>query len=123
MSSILIAEGNESVASLFATVFTYQNWKVTVFSDGKRASEALNGDDHFDVVLVSYEIRGSNGVELIKLVRSLEHRKHTPVVLITASGGLEDEVLGAGANEVLYKPIDIQALVAAISKYVERARD
>jgi len=118
MKSIFIAEGNQSVARLFATVFARHNWKVTLSGYGKRADEALRGSEHYDVVLVSYEGHGMNGVELTRLVRALEHRKHTPVVMVTGSAGIEVEALSAGANEVLHKPIDIYSLIAAVSKYI-----
>ena len=123
MKSIFIAEGARSVARLFATVFAHHNWKVTSFSDGKRADEALRGSEHYDVVLVSYEVPGINGVELTKLVRALEHRKHTPVVMVTGTTGIEAEAFRAGASEVLHKPIDIHSLVAAVSKYISETRN
>ncbi|HXI93433.1 MAG TPA: response regulator [Blastocatellia bacterium] len=118
MKSIFIAEGTRSVARLFAAVFAHHNWKVTSVSDGIGADEALRGSEHYDVVLVSYEVPGMNGVELIKLVRALEHRKHTPVVMVTGTTGIEVEAFRAGASAVLYKPIDIYSLVAAVSKYI-----
>jgi DNA-binding response OmpR family regulator len=122
MNSIFIAEGTRSVARLFATVFARHNWKVTSSSDGKGADEALRGSEHYDVVLVSYEVPGMNGVELTKLVRALEHRKHTPVVMVTGTTGIEAEAFRAGASEVLHKPIDIYSLVAAVSKYISETR-
>jgi DNA-binding response OmpR family regulator len=118
MKSIFIAEGTRSVERLFAAVFAHHNWKVTSFSDGIGADEALRGSEPYDVGLVSYEVPGMNGVELIKLVRALEHRKHTPVVMVTGTTGIEAEALRAGASAVLHKPIDIDSLVAAVSKYI-----
>jgi CheY-like chemotaxis protein len=106
MKSIFIAEGTRSVARLFAAVFTHHNWKVTSSNDGKSAEEALRGSEHYDVVLVSYEVPGTNGVKLTKLVRALEHRKHTPVVMVTGTTGIEAEAFRAGASAVLHKPVD-----------------
>lgn len=122
MKSILIAECNDSVARLFATVFAHHNWKVTLSGYGRPADEALRGSEHYDVVLVSYEGHGMSGVELTRLVRALEHRKHTPVVMVTGSTAIEVEAFSAGANEVLHKPIDIYDLIAAVSKYISEAR-
>ena len=118
MKSIFIAEGNQSVERLFATVFARHNWVVTSTGDCNRAVEALRGAEHYDVVLVSYEMQGMNGVELTKLVRAFAHRTHTPVVMVTGSGGIEVEALNAGVSEILYKPIDIYSLIAAASKYI-----
>jgi DNA-binding response OmpR family regulator len=118
MTSILIAEGDQTVAKLFAAVFARQNWTVALAAHGTHAIEALLGSDRYDVVLVSYDVKGSSGVELTKLVRSLGHRKHTPVVMVTGRGEIDSEAFGAGASEVLHKPIDIHTLVAAVRKYV-----
>jgi CheY-like chemotaxis protein len=122
MKSILIAEGDEAVARLFGTVFRRDNWNVCSLSDAAEAADLLRGDEQFDVILVSYRIRGMDGVELTKLVRSLEHRRGTPVVMLTGKPGIEPEALRAGADEVLSKPIDICQLVDTISRYVSRAR-
>ena len=58
LKSILIADGNESVAELFAYVFASHDWNVTRYSDGRRASEELCGSTHYDAVLVSYRFDG-----------------------------------------------------------------
>jgi DNA-binding response OmpR family regulator len=65
-----------------------------------------------------------DGVELIKLIRALDHRKDVPIVMVTGSLGLDivTTALTAGADEVLYKPIDLAVLVATVSKCVERGK-
>ena len=75
MKSILIADGNECVAEMFAYVFARHDWNATRYSDGKRAGEELRGRAHYDAVLVSYRFDGIDGVELIRLIRALDHRK------------------------------------------------
>ena len=54
LKPILIADGNESVAELFADVFASHGWNVTRCSDVKRTGEELCGGTHYDAVLVSY---------------------------------------------------------------------
>ena len=124
MKSILIADGNESVAALFAYVFASHDWTVTRCSDVKLAGEELCGRTHYDAVLVSYRFDGMDGVELITLIRALEHRKDVPIVMVTGTLGLDvvTTALTAGADEVLYKPIDLAVLVATVSKCVERGK-
>jgi DNA-binding response OmpR family regulator len=124
MKSILIADGNESVAEMFAYVFARHDWTVTKYTDGQRAGEELCGRAHYDAVLVGYRFDGINGVELIKLIRALDHRKDVPIVMVTGSVELDivAAALSAGADDVLYKPIDVAILVATVSKCVERGR-
>ena len=122
MKSILIAEGDDHVARLFATVFSQNDWVVRSLDDATKAAEVLRGDDPFDVVVVSYKIRGMSGVELTKLIRSLDHRRNTPVVMVTGRPGVEAQALDAGADEVLSKPVDIYTLLDAVTGYASRAR-
>jgi DNA-binding response OmpR family regulator len=124
MKSILIADGNDSVAEMFAYVFARHGWTVTKYTDGQRAGEELCGRAHYDAVLVGYRFDGINGVELIKLIRALDHRKDVPIVMVTGSVELDivAAALSAGADDVLYKPIDVAILVATVSKCVERGR-
>ena len=124
MKSILIADGNESVAELFAYVFASHGWNVTRYSDGKRAGDELSGSDHYDAALVSYRFDGIDGVELIRLIRALDHRKDMPIVMVTGTVDLDvvAAALAAGADDVVYKPIDVAVLVATVSKCLERGR-
>jgi DNA-binding response OmpR family regulator len=123
MKSILIADGNERVAEVFACLFACHDWNVTRCSDGQRAADALGGSAPFDAVLVSNRLHGMSGVELITRVRALDHRKDVPIVMVT--GTVEVAVgaaaLAAGADDVLYKPVDVVILVDTVSKCVERA--
>ena len=122
MKSVLIVEGNNGVAEMFGALFSSQEWHVTRYSDGLRASETLGGQGHYDAVLVGYRLEGIDGVELITRIRALDHRKDVPIVMVT---GTIDVVvvaaaLAAGADDVLYKPADVDILVATVTKYVER---
>ena len=124
MKSILIADGNKSVAEMFAYVFARHDWKATRYSDGKRAVEELCGSAPYDAALVSYRFDGMDGVELIKLIRALDHRKDMPIVMVTGTVELDvvAAALAAGADDVLYKPIDVAVLVATVNKCLERGR-
>ena len=45
MKTILIAEGDDRVAELFADLFTRDGWTVATCHDGQRAADALAGSD------------------------------------------------------------------------------
>jgi DNA-binding response OmpR family regulator len=124
MKSILIADGSECVAEMFAYVFARHDWNVTRYSDGKRAGEELSGRAHYDAVLVSYRFDGIDGVELIRQIRALDHRKDMPIVMVTGTVDLDvvAAALAAGADDVLYKPTDVAVLVATVNKCLERGR-
>ena len=65
-----------------------------------------------------------SGVELITRTRALGRRKETPIVMVTGTGDVAvvAAALAAGADDVLYKPTDVDILVATVTKCVERRR-
>jgi DNA-binding response OmpR family regulator len=124
MKSILIADGDERVAHMFARVFASHGWNVTRHSDGQLAGEDLDGRAHYDAVVVGYRFAGMDGVDLITRIRALDHRHDVPIVMVT--GTVECAVvaaaLAAGADDVLYKPTDVEMVVAMVTKCLERRR-
>jgi DNA-binding response OmpR family regulator len=114
---MLVIEGDLTVARLLVEVFTQQGWDVHVPRDGPGVASALLGDSYFNIITVSYRFPATNGVEIIRLIRELEHRKATPVLMMTGGPDMTGEALAAGANEVLYKPIEPGGLVAAIIRH------
>ena len=124
LKSILLADGHASVAEMFAYVFARHDWTATRYSDGERAGEELRGNTHYDAALVSYRFDGIDGVELIGLIRALDHRKDMPIVMVTGTVDLDvvAAALAAGAADVLYQPTVVAVLVAAVNECLERRR-
>jgi CheY-like chemotaxis protein len=61
---------------------------------------------------------GDLSMNLVRFIRSLEHRKTTAVIMVTGCGEVKEEALAAGADEVLVKPINPHAMVWAVDKHV-----
>jgi DNA-binding response OmpR family regulator len=124
MKEILIAEGDDRVAELFAYLFARDGWTVTTCLDGQRATDALGGRAPYEAVLVSNRLHDMGGVELITRIRALKHRHDVPIVMVTGTVecAVLADALAAGADDVLYKPVDVVILVDTVNKCVERAR-
>jgi DNA-binding response OmpR family regulator len=122
VNSILIVESNDGVAEMYAYLFAGSGWRVTWYRDGLSAHEALAARRHYDAVVVGYRLAGLNGVELITRIRALDHRREVPILMVTGTVDVAvvAAALAAGADDVLYKPTDVDILVATVTKYVER---
>jgi len=118
MKSMLVIDGSESIARLFAEIFEKRGWDVATCGDLDSAMERLAGNKPYDVILLSYRVPGTTGVQLVRLIRSFEHRRMTAVVVVTGSHEVTDEALAAGADEVLLRPINPNALIWVVDKLV-----
>jgi CheY-like chemotaxis protein len=119
MKSMLIIDGSPSIARLFAEIFKRRGWSVSTCGDRDCAIERLAGSEPYDVVVLSYRVPGTDGVKLIRFIRALEHRRTTAVVMVTGSREVKvkEDAFAAGADEILFKPVNPNALAWAIDKH------
>lgn len=73
----------------------------------------------YDVILVDLRMPGMDGHEAIRRIRAREDAKRNlPIIVITADTAvdLRERCLEAGADEVLFKPVAMDALFDAIGR-------
>jgi DNA-binding response OmpR family regulator len=88
------------------------------------ASSALEGWDlikekSYDLIFVDLNIPGMSGFELLEKTRKNDKTKMVPVVIISAmpEDNLVDEVIKAGAQLFLEKPIALVKLLSVIERF------
>ena len=90
-----------------------------VMAEAERADIGLARIDaeDFDVILVDLRMPGMDGFEAIRHIRSRDDAKRDlPIIVVTADTAvdLRARCLAAGADEVLFKPVAMDALFETI---------
>lgn len=82
------------------------------------ALEMLKTRPEFSVVLMDMMMPGIDGYEAVRMIRSTQEIKHTPIIAVTAQAMPEDrqKCMEAGADDYVSKPIDVDLLIMAIEK-------
>lgn len=110
------------MAGLVKEIAQHEGWELEHCTDGSAALKELSSDADYDLLVVDYELPGVNGLELIRQVRSMFHRRYLLIVMM--SGRLEEPTAReAGADAFLRKPQDIASLVETINRLVEPEQD
>ena len=110
---ILLVEDDEENADYVANGLREEGHVVAQAATGAEALIHAMGNG-FDLLIVDRMIPGLDGLNLVKSLRAAGH--HTPVLFLTALGGVEDRVSGlnAGGDDYLVKPFAFSELVARV---------
>ncbi len=81
---------------------------------------------HADLIFLSNLIQGTDGMELLKRIHTLEHLSETPVIVLSSKDYDQDRLRARemGAQEYLVKPVPAATIREVITKYTgAQARD
>ena len=117
---ILIVEDDNAVANLIAATLETQDYAYKRAENGAGAvMEALSCKP--DVVLLDLGLPDTDGVEIIKKIRSWSNM---PIIVVSARNEDFDKVsaLDAGADDYLTKPFSVDELLARLRVALRRVR-
>jgi two-component system, OmpR family, response regulator len=118
---ILLIEDDQETADYIAHGLYEEGHLLTQVASGAEGLVCVLGNG-FDLLIVDRMIPGLDGLNLVKTLRAAGH--HTPVLFLTALGGIEERVSGlnAGGDDYLIKPFAFSELVARVAALGRRPR-
>ncbi len=112
-SKILIVDDNEEFRAVIKAILERKGFVVTEASDGQEAIEKF-ALASFQMAIVDLDMPRMNGIELTKRVK--KDYPGVPVMMITAYAQFYSpgDILAAGVDAFLQKPVDFARLTQAI---------
>lgn len=119
---ILLVEDEKPLSAAICKVLRRENYLVDPVYTGTDGLEyILSGV--YDGVILDVMLPGMDGFTLLQTLR--EKKLSTPVLMLTARGGLEDRLTGlrSGADYYLPKPFDFRELLACLNAITRRGAE
>lgn len=119
---ILVVDDDPSARTLLVSVLRREGYAVESARNGEDALRAL-GVRSFELILTDLVMESYDGLRLLEQIR--KRGLKTPVILITAVHEAETAVaaMRAGALDVLLKPFQEKALLAAVGRGVAQGSE
>jgi len=110
---VLVVEDQPKTASFIRKGLTAEGFAVDVAEDAETALPLVAGTA-FDAIVLDIMLPGRDGLNMLRMLR--ERRVMTPVLLLSARGGVSDRVdgLNLGADDYLPKPFVLAELIARV---------
>lgn len=118
---ILVVEDEHRIAASIKKGLELKAYVVDVAHDGNQGYDLASGEQ-YDVIILDRMLPGKDGLEICSQLRTA--KIHTPVLMLTAKGAVNDKVEGldAGADDYLAKPFAFVELLARIQALARRPK-
>jgi two-component system response regulator MprA len=117
---ILVVDDEPAVQSALTRALTLEHYDVEQACDGREALERLSSAP-YEAVILDVAMPRVDGLEVCRRLRA--GGDHTPVLMLTARGEVDDRVTGldVGADDYLAKPFALRELLARVRALLRRA--
>lgn len=116
---ILIIEDDPTLSRNIREAFEAEGYVAENVYDGLLAERMLQKNE-YDCIILDVNLPGKTGFDLLHSFRT--QNDHTPVIMLTAFGELEDKVRGfdSGADDYLTKPFYMRELLLRVQSLLKR---
>lgn len=117
---ILVVEDEESVREHICRVLKEDDYAVDAVDTAEDGAFMLR-ENVYDAAVLDIRLPDGSGLDVLAEIR--EQGKRTPVLILSALGGVDDRVSGldTGADDYLVKPFEPEELSARIRALVRRS--
>lgn len=114
---ILVVDDEPHIGRIIQFKLEQGPYDVVLSQDGVAALDLLSGDDPVDLILLDIMLPRMGGIEILARLRSMPHRRDTPVIMLTAKGNEMDreQAEALGAFDFIVKPFSPKRLLARIN--------
>lgn len=119
--AILIIEDEKKLVDILQRALKTERYSVDVAYDGEVGlHKAMK--NNYSLILLDIMLPKKDGFAICKELR--QHQIHTPIIMLTARGNIEDRIIGldVGADDYLVKPFGLNELFARIRAVLRRPK-
>ncbi|RUO20452.1 phosphate regulon transcriptional regulatory protein PhoB [Aliidiomarina iranensis] len=120
-SKVLIIEDEAPIREMLAFVLEQHGYQPLQAADYQQGLE-LMVEPYPDMILLDWMLPGGSGIQLARKVKTTEHLRHIPIIMLTARGEEEDKIKGleVGADDYMTKPFSPKELIARMRAVFRR---
>ncbi|OGG03544.1 DNA-binding response regulator [Candidatus Gottesmanbacteria bacterium RBG_16_37_8] len=118
---ILVVEDEHRIANSIKKGLEQERYAVDIAFSGTDGYDLASTED-YDLIILDLMLPGMPGLTICQELR--KKQIHTPIMILTAKGQIQDKVTGldSGADDYLVKPFSFEELLARIRALIRRPK-
>ncbi len=117
MKKILVADDNPAILDALEIMLTDEGYDVNTTEDGAVAQQIKKPLP--DLLLLDVWMSGIDGRDVCKHLKSAAETKDIPIILLSATKGLEQIAKDAGADGFISKPFQMDHLLSVVAGHLK----
>lgn len=114
---IFIIEDDESVQQIMKLIFQKSGYEIEFSADGQAVY--VERQQWPDLFLLDKHLLGNDGLEICRYLKSKNETKNIPVIMLSATPGIEPLAKEAGADDFMEKPFNSSRLIDKVQAYLK----
>jgi DNA-binding response OmpR family regulator len=121
MPKVMIVDDDIQATALLDDVLSMHGYETTVVNESAKAIETAAAVNP-DIFVLDLMMPPPDGFKLCRMLRAEPNFARTPILIVTALDDTDSKIvaLGAGANDYLAKPFQIDELAAKVKTLLEK---
>ena len=113
--TILVIDDDPDIGIMMKMMLEFKGYNTFVI---ERADEVMGkiNTDKIDLIIMDMLLSGVNGVDVCSDLKKDAKTINIPIVMISAHPSAKDMCLGAGADDFIAKPFDMQDMLSRIGR-------
>jgi DNA-binding response OmpR family regulator len=113
---ILITDDDPGVQDIFRIIFERAGYEVVIVQNAREILD--NKFERPHIFLLDKQLSGVDGLDVCRHLKSQDDTKDIPVIMVSATPGLDLLSKQAGADDFIEKPFSMRNLLSIVAQYV-----
>lgn len=114
-TKVMVVDDDQGILEVIKIILEEEDYEVITIDDGTVVIDKVK-EETPAVILLDIWMSGQDGGEITKQLKSSEHTREIPVIMISAKNDTEKVAMESGADDYITKPFDMDILLEKVKR-------
>ena len=116
--NIIVIDDDVAILDSLGLMLNFEGFNVSAFERGSEIFKCVENQCKPDIILLDMWLSVEDGREICRKLKNYDSTKNIPVVIISASRGLEKTAMQSGADAFIAKPFEFEDVINKLNKLI-----
>lgn len=114
---VLIVDDDVAILDSLGLILDFEGYDVSSFERGSEALKCVETECKPDAIIIDMWLSEEDGRDICRKIKCNQNTKNIPVIIMSASRGLEHTALESGADAFIAKPFEVDHVVTKLHQF------